>query len=220
MPRPKRPYDDPQWPRVRDRVLERDEYRCRIRGEKCEGKADQADHIVPWEAGGAWFDESNLRGACGACNAGRAARMKHRDGWRRSSTWIVLVVGPPGAGKSTWVRDRAAPSDLVVDYDLLAEALGSQVSHGHESDVARIARGAVLNQLRRGELDAPRAWVVSANPEAELIFPHHEVVVIDPGRGEVLRRCEEAGRPDEWVGLVDDWYRRRPGMEVAPSREW
>lgn len=221
MPRARRPYDHPRWPRVRRRILERDEFRCRIRGPKCESDAEQVDHIVPWEAGGAWFDEGNLRASCGPCNLGRAARAKHREGWRRSATWIVLVVGPPGAGKSTWVSERAAPADLVVDYDTIAQALGSQQTHDHESDVAKVARGAVLTKLRRGELDVPRAWVVSANPEAERLFPHHEVVVVDPGREEVLRRCREAGRPERWVGLVEDWYRRRAGVEpVGPSRDW
>lgn len=218
-----KPYDSPQWRQVRQRVLERDGWKCRIHGPKCRGDANAVDHIVPWEAGGAWFEAGNLRAACVSCNTGRAARQKHREGWRRSSTKVMLVVGPPGAGKSSLVRDRAGPSDVVVDLDVMAAALGSSVSHGHGAgltEVAQTARNAVLRRVQRGEVDAPRAWIVSAAADAEDRFPHHEVVTVDPGRDEVLRRCREAGRPAEWVGLVNEWYARRRDGPVGPSRDW
>jgi hypothetical protein len=218
MPRRGSTYDS-AWERVRKLALERDGYRCRINGPKCETVANQGDHIVPVDAGGRRLDLNNIRASCGPCNSGRAARSKHREGWRRAATRIVLVVGPPGSGKSTLVSERAGPSDVVVDYDLLAEALGGGQHGSGKSEAATKARGAVLTALRRGELDAPRAWIVSANPKAESMFPHHEVEVVDPGRVEVLRRCREAGRPGEWAGLVDDWYSARSGP-VGASREW
>ena len=220
MPRSGSPYDS-SWQRVRKLVLQRDGYRCRINGPKCETVANEADHIVPIDAGGRRLDMNNLRAACKPCNAGRASRSKHREGWRRASTHIVLVVGAPGSGKSTLVADRADPGDVVVDYDLLAEALGSGQHRSGKSDAAAKARGAVLTALRRGEIDAPKAWIVSTNPDAERMFPHHEVVEVDPGEAEVLRRCREAGRPAKWQGMVADWYRKRGSQEpVGASREW
>ncbi len=219
------PYSEPQWRVVRAEVLARDGGRCRIQGKRCEGDANEVDHIVPADAGGAPFDPVNLRAACGSCNKGRAARTKHREGWRRSSTEIVLVVGPPAAGKSTLAAESAGARDVVIDYDALAEALGSRVSHGHDSKIAAAARNAVLREVQRGEVDAPRVWIVSANPNAETLFPHHRVELVDPGVDEVMRRCEQAGRPGEWPGLVREWYSKRPsstptGAYPGPSREW
>jgi hypothetical protein len=79
------------------------------------------------------------------------------------------------------------------------------------------ARNAILREIRRGEVDAHTIYILSANPNAERMFPFHEVAEIDPGREEVLRRCAEE-RPAFFVTLVDDWYNRR-GRQTS-AREW
>lgn len=71
-------YESAAWRKIRPIILERDEYRCKIQGPKCTGKANTVDHIVPIESGGAWYDEDNLRAACGPCNYGRGYRVTTR----------------------------------------------------------------------------------------------------------------------------------------------
>ncbi len=198
------------WRRLRLVILERDGYHCRIHGPKCTGRATEVDHIIPVADGGPIFDPANLRAACQPCNIWRANRQKAREGWRRSKTRVVLVVGPPAAGKTTWVADHAGTADLVVDYDAIAHSLGSD-----QHEVVMAARNAVLGKIRRGEVSAPTAYIISTNPQAEAMFPHHEVVTVDPGRGEVERRCT-AERPLHMLAVVDDWYRRRS----EARREW
>ena len=66
------PYQYAAWRRLRPVVMARDGWMCQIRGPRCGGRAWTVDHIVPWEDGGAWFDLSNLRAACGPCNFGKA----------------------------------------------------------------------------------------------------------------------------------------------------
>lgn len=136
-----------------------------------------------------------------------------RDGVDVSRPPVVLVVGPPGAGKSTFVQDARGEGDVVVDYDLIAEAFGHRPHTTSLFDAAEVARNAVLTALRKGTIDTPRAWVVSSNPLAETLFSYDEVVLIDPGRDEVLARCRKSGRPSAWFGLVDGWYRKR-GVDV------
>ena len=67
----KKPYNS-QWRQVRRQVLNRDEYRCQVRGEHCQGIADEVDHLLPWREGGAKYDMANLRASCKRCNVGRA----------------------------------------------------------------------------------------------------------------------------------------------------
>lgn len=66
------PYSSAQWQRLRLKILERDGYKCQVRGPKCKGVATAADHIIPTSDGGAMFDPANLRAACQWCNTWRA----------------------------------------------------------------------------------------------------------------------------------------------------
>jgi len=227
------------WPRVRRAILERDGHLCQIRSPKCTGHATHVDHIIPTTQGGAWWDPTNLRAACQNCNLGRIQR-KPQEAWKHANTRIILVVGPPGAGKTTHVKTHARPGDLIIDYDEIAEALGANIQGPHQNEgtpqkwggyhpggsalhqATMAARNGLLKAVREGKTGVDRAWIISANPQAESIFPYHGVVVVDPGVDVVKARVREAGRPVNWFQLVDQWYRGRArGVEgVHTSREW
>lgn len=61
---------------------------------------------------------------------------------------LTVVIGPPAAGKTTYVLAHARPGDIVVDLDRLANALtcGGTDSHRH----IRAAAAAVLGLLGTG----------------------------------------------------------------------
>ena len=219
-------YSSSTWKRVRLQVLERDAYVCQIQGRNCTHKATAVDHIVPALSGGAKFDPSNLRATCTNCNSTRANKAR-AVGWLNSPTRIHLVMGPPGAGKTTYVREHAGPDDLIVDWDALAEATraGESRTGTPEQDptsantargeATRRARNAILTGLRRGEIPAPHAWIISTNPEAPDIFPHHDITRIDPGQDVALER-----RP-QLADVIAHWYEaHQPTPTGAPSRDW
>jgi hypothetical protein len=195
-----------RWRRLRKEILERDQYECRIGGPKCQRDATDADHIIPVEDGGPVWDPENLRAACHWCNVWRAQEQKKRRGWKRATTRITLIVGPPGAGDlfTAYIADHAGPHDLVIDYWAIARAIGDR------PDEIRRVRGTLLSNLRRGSVEAPRAWVTSTNPRARELFPYHQVVELDPGKDRAL-----TGAGPEGTGLVEAWY----AAGTAPAAE-
>ena len=213
------------WRRIRAQVLERDGGLCQIRGPRCTGTADAVDHIIPVASGGPWFDPANLRAACTTCNNGRIASQRN-EAWRTARTRIALIVGPPAAGKTTYVNDNRNPGDLVVDYDAIAVALGGDhaLTSNDLHGATMAARNAVLNKLRQGKLNVARCWLISANPRAEQMFPYHTVIKVDPGIDVVLSRLTAAGHGEEQARLVREWYAVRSGTAPAsahrPSRDW
>jgi 5-methylcytosine-specific restriction protein A len=61
-----------RWQRLRLQVLERDGWRCQIRGPKCLGEADEVDHIVPVLVDPyRELDPTNCRASCRPCNLDR-----------------------------------------------------------------------------------------------------------------------------------------------------
>jgi 5-methylcytosine-specific restriction endonuclease McrA len=64
-------YWTPEWKRLRLLVLDRDRWVCRVRDRGCTGGATTVDHVDPVVEGGAFWDPSNLRAACGWCNSQR-----------------------------------------------------------------------------------------------------------------------------------------------------
>jgi 5-methylcytosine-specific restriction protein A len=73
-----------RWRKIRRQVLDRDRWKCQIRGPRCRGTATTVDHIVPWRDGGAIYDPRNLRAACRECNFGH---RQPKDERRSSRSW-------------------------------------------------------------------------------------------------------------------------------------
>lgn len=127
---------------------------------------------------------------------------------------LWVVTGPPAGGKSTWVRGRAKPGDVVVDYDLLAGALsGSHQGdpHSHPEPIRSIAYKARTAAIREALRHVSKAdvYVIHSMPSAEWLatYAEHgaEIVVIDPGRDVVMQRIAQE-RPATAKGVATRWY--------------
>jgi hypothetical protein len=155
---------------------------------------------------------------------------------------LFIVTGPPAAGKSTWVRERAKPTDIVVDFDVLAVALSGQGGDPHDHpptlrSVARSARDAAIDTALRHSSDDVDVYVIHSSPGDKRMADYRahgaEVVTIDPGRDVCRSRCK-AARPRRMFAVIDEWYREheaaQPEMKAmsptyafpvaTPSREW
>lgn len=148
---------------------------------------------------------------------------------------LTVVIGPPAAGKSTWVGEHAKRGDLVIDFDKLALALAGPDADPHDHPpalmaVTRAARtaaiGAALKQASRTDV-----YIIHSNPSAERMADYQRagarVVTVDPGRDVVRERCKTE-RPARMFAAIDAWYKEHSGRAEVPlatlgtvtSRDW
>jgi adenylate kinase len=134
---------------------------------------------------------------------------------------ITVVVGPPCSGKSTYVREHAKPNDIVIDFDVLAQAFGSTNSHDHSyaiRGVTMMARRAAIRAALTAQADV---WIVETkiNPRryADYLAAGATIHTLHVDPAELHRRAYH-GRPKAWHRLIDEWA--APVLPSAASREW
>jgi predicted kinase len=144
---------------------------------------------------------------------------------------LIVVTGPPAAGKSSWIRSHAKPTDVVIDLDLMALAMaGPGADHHAHGDVllkvVHRARFAALNEAYQ-HLDKVDVYVIHTQPSAKALAKYKRlkarIVTVDPGRDIVMQRIEQMRQPG-MKAVATRWYRqRRPAStEAMPqySRRW
>lgn len=187
----------------------------------CKRIADTVDHIVPVNIGGK-NTLANLRPACGYCNRRRADRVISGFGAN-----VHMVIGPPCAGKTTFVRTHAADTDVVIDFDQLASALMNQTQNSHDfaEYINLVAQGAWAGAQRAAtRLGYPTdVWIIKAlpvNQHGELLIDEYatlryQIHVIDPGAETVMQRLEQAHRQPEAKQAARQWYRLHISQETC-----
>lgn len=209
-------------------VLERDGYVCHW----CGKRATTADHVRPRAQGGT--DQlSNLVASCRPCNLSRGDRG---TGTGEFGAAVVVVTGPPTAGKTTHIREWAQRGDVVIDLDRLAAALSAdEPGHDAPDHVRHVAIGARAAAIERAaRLREPvTVWLVHSVPTPDQLAEYRahrwHVEVIDPGVDVVMARLEAAHRSTAAREAARKWYAQRSRhthtdthahTAAAPSRAW
>lgn len=136
---------------------------------------------------------------------------------------ITVITGPPCSGKSTYARTHAQPGDIVIDFDLMAQAFGSSTPHDHPAATRHVTvmarRAAIAAALTVQSADV---WIVDCNINSDRMAAYREhgarVVTMQVDARELHRRAG-AERPMRWHALIDRWQPLEGG-EVVPSRAW
>jgi hypothetical protein len=105
---------------------------------------------------------------------------------------IILVTGPPCAGKTSYVQQHAEPGDQILDQDV-------------------IGKQAMRTALATLPHTAGTTWVIRCAPGprarkalAEKLGAEH--VHLDPGRDEIIARARQRPDPRRHIAAAGTWY--------------
>lgn len=137
---------------------------------------------------------------------------------------LVIVCGPPGSGKSTYVRERIGPRDRLICLDTISQGITGLPEH----ETPRWALGRALyrrNAMLRGlatDTRHERAWFIVSAPDpadrrkwsARL---GGQVVVMDTPLPECIRRIKADGtrraeHHERMIRAATQWWEANPHL--------
>lgn len=124
---------------------------------------------------------------------------------------IHVVLGPPCAGKSTYIREHSKSGDVLVDYDVIAQALGEKEKHGATGAIKEAAyksRNAAINYLLENDGEG---WIIHSSPSEWQMKRYEEagadIIRLDVDEDTCIERAEADGRPAEEVERIHEWFK-------------
>lgn len=250
-------YSTSQWKAIRTDQLQREPLceRCKKRGKII--AATVVHHLVPHKGDWTLFVKGPFASSCKPCHDGAEQQIERigfhaaigADGWptdsnhpvnkvrrprfsipagiRPSGIPVHLVCGAPASGKTTFVRDRARPGDIIIDFDDIRERVGSSRYDNTRSTLraAFMERARMIRNL--ADQCEGEAWLIVMAPthDERMAWKQalHNVVIhqINSDRVECERRVREdvarRGEVERLIVAIENYYARhephRPGIE-------
>ena len=161
------------------------------------------------------YAESNLKALCEICHARRGAGF-----WKgkelKKMKYVIVVTGPPGSGKSAYVKQHIKPGDLMWDYDEVLKAMTGQDLYYRPEwgiDVCTAMRDALYKNID-SNTKVKKVWIITCAPkryqrdELRKRFDA-EVIIIKPDMQVCIDRInQDIRRPNKsiWVDAITQWY--------------
>ena len=165
----------------------------------CGSAGEVVDHIIPHKMDMILFnDVENLQTLCKRCHDVKTAteggevytaKPVLMPNWLKPSIIpLIIVCGPAGAGKSTWINKRANEKDLIVDLDLIkAKITKTKIYEKYDirsMNAAIIKRNQILEDIGTRRTHENVYYIVSGGKQDDRNWWNDklkpkEIVVID-----------------------------------------
>ena len=128
-------------------------------------------------------------------------------------TACTIVAGPPGSGKTTYALEHMKRGDLILDMDLLYQALSGLALRDKPDCLIPFvceARDAVLDRLQR-ESNVLNAWIITTADRPETLKLSHRlnapIKLFNVPTMVCRKRMQNEGRADtaEMVEVCERW---------------
>lgn len=132
---------------------------------------------------------------------------------------IHVILGAPCSGKSTYIKEHAQSGDLRIDYDLIAETLGSNTRHDAKGIVREAAfearEGAIRAALKKPEAES---WIIHTIPSAEAMAEYEkagaEIIRLDVSKEECIERARADKRPEATFEAIEKYFNNEKGAKM------
>ena len=228
---------DAVWRRLRNAKLDADPL-CEL----CRPKIVRAtvlDHIVSFrEKLELRLEWSNLRSLCKPCHdsrtnteqRGHAKQGQARPEWLpRPSCKVILVCGPPGSGKNSYLQERRAPRDIVIDLDEIQARLSGAPIYEARIEWFGPALAERNSRLAALTMESPSrlAWVIIGSPSAgqrqwwQTQLGAESVVLLNTTADECKRRIRADARRTKvmtrHLAAIEEWWAIEHGFRMVRS---
>lgn len=153
----------------------------------------------------------NLQTVCRSCHM----QLHGPSGFISSELKVIVIGGPPGAGKTTYVREHMRPGDAVIDMDILWQAVSLQPHHDKPSALYRIVDKMYKTAIENiGLITTGRCYVVingatKAERQKYRKIPGATVTLMLTRPDECIKRIQAddtRSNKAAWEQLVYKWY--------------
>lgn len=190
----------------------------------CSSPATLVDHKTPIRRGGERTEPKNLQSMCAKCHDEKRATEGSQYSYEPKFSGkfkcpTTLVWGPPGGGKSYYVKQNALADDLIFDLDEFVMALSNQPKYSNPwplTAAALAARDAILSYLCNDATAEKirHAWLITSAATKAGRVSYLEAgateVPLVPARYVCLDRIaqepERAARYEQWQNVIVRWY--------------